>query len=87
MKFRVIRQPAPSGARSPIRLIEQDTGREVAWINRYLDREHVRRLADKSLYSYAHSLLHFVRWWESVHHTGPRGSGKSGHKGSPQNRP
>jgi integrase/recombinase XerD len=70
MKFRVIRQPASSGARSPIRVIEQDTGREVAWINRYLDREHVRRLAEKSLYSYAHSLLHFVRWWESVHHTG-----------------
>ena len=70
MKFRVIRQPVPSGARSPIRVIEQDTGREVAWINRYLDREHVRRLADKSLYSYAHSLLHFVRWWESVYHTG-----------------
>jgi len=70
MKFRVIRQPAPSGARSPMRVIEQDTGREVAWINQYLDREHVRRLADKSLYSYAHSLLHFVRWWESVHHTG-----------------
>ena len=70
MKFRVIRQPAPSGACSPMRVIEQDTGREVSWINRYLDREHVRRLADKSLYSYAHSLLHFVRWWESVHHTG-----------------
>jgi integrase/recombinase XerD len=70
MKFRVIRQPASSGARSPMRVIEQDTGREVAWINRYLDREHVRRLADKSLYSYAHSLLHFVRWWESVYHTG-----------------
>jgi integrase/recombinase XerD len=70
MKFRVIRQPAPSGACSPMRVIEQDTGREVAWINRYLDREHVRRLADKSLYSYAHSLLHFVRWWESVYHTG-----------------
>jgi integrase/recombinase XerD len=70
MKFRVIRQPALSGAHSPMRVIEQNTGREVAWINRYLDREHVRRLADKSLYSYAHSLLHFVRWWESVHHTG-----------------
>jgi integrase/recombinase XerD len=70
MKFRVIRQPASSGARSPMRVIERDTGREVAWINRYLDREHVRRLADKSLYSYAHSLLHFVRWWESVHRTG-----------------
>ncbi len=37
---------------------------------RYLDREYVRRLASKSLYSYAHSLLHFVRWWEGVHHTG-----------------
>ena len=70
MKFRVIRQPASSAACSPMRVIEQDTGREVAWINRYLDREHVRRLADKSLYSYAHSLLHFVRWWESFHHTG-----------------
>ena len=35
MKFRVIRQPAPSGAHSPIRVIEQNTGREVAWINRY----------------------------------------------------
>jgi hypothetical protein len=50
--------------------VEQPTGRGVGWINRFLDREYVRRLADKSLYSYAHSLLHFVRWWESVHHTG-----------------
>ena len=70
MKFRVIAIKTASGAHSPIRVVEQDTGRSVGWINRYLDREHVRRLADKSLYSYAHSLLHFVRWWESVHHTG-----------------
>jgi site-specific recombinase XerD len=70
MKFRVIRQPAPSGAHSPIYVIEQETGQGVGWINRYLDREYVRRLAYKSLYSYAHSLLHFVRWWEGVHHTG-----------------
>jgi integrase len=41
----------------------------VAWINRFLDREYVRRLADKTLYSYAYSLFYFVRWWESVHHT------------------
>ena len=27
-------------------------------------------LSNKSLFTYAHSLLHFVRWWESVHHTG-----------------
>jgi len=38
--------------------------------NRYLDREYVRRLADTSLRIYAYNLLHFVRWWESVHHTG-----------------
>ena len=43
---------------------------EVGWINRYLDREYVRRLANTSLRIYAHNLLHFVRWWESVHHTG-----------------
>ncbi len=70
MKFRVIRQKTPSGAHSPIHVVELSTGQGVGWINRFLDREYVRRLADKSLYSYAHSLLHFVRWWESVHHTG-----------------
>ena len=70
MKFRVVRQKIPSGADSPIHVIEQSTGQGVGWINRYLDREFVRRLSDKTLYSYAHSLLHFMRWWESVHHTG-----------------
>jgi integrase len=70
MKFRVIRLKTPSGAHSPYQVVEQLTGRGVGWINRYLDRDYVRRLADKSLYSYAHSLLHFVRWWESIHHTG-----------------
>ena len=70
MKFRVIHQKTPSGAHSPYQVVEQPMGRGVGWINRFLDREYVRRLADKSLYSYAHSLLHFVRWWESVHHTG-----------------
>ena len=70
MKFRVVRKKTAAGAHSPIFVIEEETGQGVGWINRYLDREYVRRLADKSLYSYAHSLLHFVRWWESVHHTG-----------------
>ena len=70
MNFHVISTKTSTGAHSPIQVVEQSTGKGVAWINRYLDREYVRRLADKSLYSYAHSLLHFVRWWESVHHTG-----------------
>jgi integrase len=70
MKFHVVHQPAPHNAQSPYRVVEQTTGREVGWVNRYLDREYVRRLADTTLRIYAHSLLHFVRWWESVHHTG-----------------
>jgi integrase/recombinase XerD len=70
MKFHVIFLPTSPNAQSPVHVVEQTTGREVGWINRYLDREYVRRLADKSLRIYAYHLLHFVRWWESVHHTG-----------------
>src|SRR6202047_3771277 len=70
MKFCVIDLQTSQGSRSPVRVIEQSTGREVSWVNRYLDREYVRRLADKSLRLYAQELLHFVRWWESIHHTG-----------------
>src|SRR5713226_7047123 len=69
MKFRLIHQQVSNNAQSSVRVVEQ-TGREVGWINRYLDREYVRRLANTTLRTYAHNLLHFVRWWESVHHTG-----------------
>src|SRR5215831_16364675 len=70
MKFGVLYQQTAHNAQSPIRVVDQTTGHDVVWINRYLDREYVRRLANTTLRSYAHSLLHFVRWWESVHHTG-----------------
>jgi integrase len=69
MTFRVLRQPSTNQARCPYRVIVQGTGREIAWINQYLDYETLRRLADSTLKSYAHELLHFLRWWESVHHT------------------
>jgi integrase len=49
--------------------VQKSTGREVEWANRFLDRECLRRLAGLSLRSYAESLLHFLRWWHSVHHT------------------
>jgi integrase/recombinase XerD len=65
MKFRVVHQP--TSTRSPFRIVEQSTSREVDWINRFLDRESLRRVADTTLRSYAHDLLHFLRWWESVH--------------------
>lgn len=69
MTFCVIQKPGSDHAQSPIRVVEKVTGREIGWINRYLDREYVRRLADTTLRIYAHNLLHFVRWWESIHHT------------------
>jgi hypothetical protein len=70
MKFCVIFQQTSHNAQSPVRVVEQTTGRGVGWINRYLDREYVRRLANTTLRIYARNLLHFVRWWESVHHIG-----------------
>jgi integrase/recombinase XerD len=70
MKFRIIYRQASGTALSPVRIIEQRTAREVGWANRYLDREYVRRLADRSLRIYAHNLLHFVRWWAGLHGCG-----------------
>jgi integrase len=66
----VVYQQTSHNAQSPVRVVEQTTNREIGWINRYLDREYVRRIANTTLRTYAHNLLHFVRWWESVHHTG-----------------
>jgi site-specific recombinase XerD len=69
MTFRVVHKPSNNHARCPYRIVEQATGREIDWINQYLDYETLRRLADATLRTYAHELLHFLRWWESVHHT------------------
>jgi hypothetical protein len=69
MKFHVIYLQTTSGAQSPARVVEQTTGHEVRWVNRYLDCEYVRRLADSSLRLYAHNLLHFFRWWAGTHRT------------------
>jgi site-specific recombinase XerD len=69
MTFRVTHQPSTDQARCPYRVVVQTTGREIGWINQYLDYETLRRLADHTLQSYANELLYFLRWWESVHHT------------------
>ena len=68
MRFRVTQRHGLSHAHSPFRVVAQ-TGREVEWINRYLDQERVRGVADSTLRSYAHDLLHFVRWWAAAHKT------------------
>ncbi len=69
MIFGVTHQSSDNPARCPYRVIVKATGREIDWINRYLDYETVRRLADHTLQTYANELLYFLRWWESVHHT------------------
>jgi len=69
MMFRVAHQPSTNPTRCPYRVVVTATGREVGWVNQYLDYETLRRLTDNTLRSYAHELLHFLRWWESVHHT------------------
>ena len=69
MTFRVVHKPSNSHVRCPYRVVERATSREIDWINKYLDYETLRRLADATLRTYAHELLHFLRWWESVHHT------------------
>ncbi len=68
MTFRVTQQQGLSNALSPFRVVEQ-SGREVEWINRYLDQQRVRGMADSTLRSYAHDLLHFLRWWTTVQKT------------------
>ena len=68
MRFRVAEERKLSNAHSPFRVIEQ-SGREVEWINRFLDQQRVRGVADATLRSYAHDLLHFLRWWATVHKT------------------
>jgi site-specific recombinase XerD len=66
MTFQMIHPPDGGNARSPFRIVEQPIGREVDWVNRFLDREWVRRLAENTLRSYAMDLLHFLRWWASL---------------------
>jgi len=66
MTFQMIHSTDGGNARSPFRIIEQSTGHEVDWINRFLDRECVCRLAKNTLRSYAMDLLHFLRWWASL---------------------
>jgi site-specific recombinase XerD len=49
-------------------VVDQNS-QDVEWINRYLDQERVRGVADSTLRSYAHDLLHFLRWWATGHKT------------------
>jgi len=69
MIFHVIHAQDTCNLRCPFHIVESALGREVEWVNRFLDREWARRLAETTLRAYAMDLLHFVRWWDSVNHT------------------
>jgi hypothetical protein len=44
MTFRVIPKPSNNHVRCPYRVIERTTGREIGWINEYLDVLQIRFL-------------------------------------------
>jgi hypothetical protein len=43
MRLHVVYLEGSTNGHSPVRVVEPPTGREVGWINRYLDRKYVRR--------------------------------------------
>jgi integrase/recombinase XerD len=65
MNWKVIDRPAPGG-RSRWRILDQ-AGREVPWLNDFLDAQCLRALSPLTLRMYAFQLLHFGRWWSDQH--------------------
>jgi hypothetical protein len=60
MKFHVIYQCTSSNGQSPVRVVEQATGREIGWINRYLDCQYVRAsVRHNSTYARARVIAEF----------------------------
>lgn len=62
MKFLLRHASDGAASASPYRVVDE-AGREIAWANRFLDRQRVRGLNELSLRAYGHQLLHFIRWW------------------------
>jgi integrase len=66
MTFRVVQSMTVNNAQSPFRVVDQSE-REIPWLNRFLDRQRLRGVADTTLRSYAYDLLNFLRWWAGTH--------------------
>ena len=69
MTYELVYRVGLGNARSPFRVVAQPEGREVDWINRFLDQCAVRGLAWHTLRGYAFALTHFIRWWAERHAT------------------
>lgn len=62
MKYRLRQRPDVPASLSPYRVMDE-SGKELEWVNRFLDVQRTRGLCELSLRSYGTTLLHFVRWW------------------------
>jgi len=69
MSYAAIYRADLGSAYSPFRVVALPTGREVGWINRFLDQCCVRGLAWHTLRGYAFDLTDFIRWWADRHST------------------
>jgi integrase/recombinase XerD len=63
----VVKNSLPPSA-SPYRLLDH-RGREVAWVNQFLDAQKLRQLSLRSLRIYAYDLLHVARWFQNTRHS------------------
>jgi site-specific recombinase XerD len=64
MNLILVHQSAIQAGACPYRLLDQE-GHQIAWVNDYLDAQHIRQLSPRSLRAYAYDLLHFARWFQS----------------------
>jgi site-specific recombinase XerD len=65
MKLSVVYLPAACNSVSPYRLLDEH-GREVVWVNAFLDAKHLLQHSPRSLRAYAFGLLHFARWAQAA---------------------
>ena len=68
MSLRVVVKNSLPASVSPYRLLD-DRGREVTWVNQFLDAQRLRQLSLRSLRAYAYDLLHVARWFQDTRHS------------------
>jgi integrase/recombinase XerD len=61
-QLRLAFQGSSRSAVSAYRLLDRQ-GRELNWVNEFLDYQQLRGLSPRSLRAYGYDLLHFARWW------------------------
>jgi integrase/recombinase XerD len=68
MSVRLLVHNSLPASASPYRLVD-DRGREVTWVNQFLDAQKLRQLSLRSLRVYAYDLLHLARWFKNARHS------------------